>query len=166
MQRNSIAFKHSWTYDISLCSHRRTILQQQGLSAITDTDIAAFSLNLVTPQNCAVSTLNIPTTGTMKTPIVATNVSSHNTVTSRSPDRLLLPQHAPTSVTVSRISSTSASGNELSIPALSFDITSINPQGINTHSFTSESLPLHATVNHKIKEKIWSIEFVDVLSRH
>ena len=52
------------------------------------TDTAAFSLNLVTPQNCALSTLNIQTTGTMITLIVATNVSKHNTVTSSSPDSL------------------------------------------------------------------------------
>ena len=120
------------------------------------TDTTAFSLNLDTPQNCAVSTLNIPTTGTMITPIVATNVSSHNTVTSSLPDSLFSPQPAPTSVTVSGISSASASGNELSIPTLSFDITRINSQGMNTHSFTSASLPLHATVSQKIKEKIWS----------
>ena len=130
------------------------------LQAATDT--AAFSLNLVTPQNCDVSTLNIQTTGTRITPIVATNVSSHSTVTSSSPDRLLLPQHAPTSVTVSGISPASASGNALSIPSLSFDITHINSQGMNTHSFTSLSLPLHATVSQKIKERIWSNEFVDL----
>ena len=52
------------------------------------TDTAAFSLNLVTPQNCAVSTLKIPTTGTMITPTVATYVSSHNTVLSSSQDSL------------------------------------------------------------------------------
>ena len=33
---------------------------------------------------------------------------------------------------------------------------------MNTHSFTSVSLPLHATVSQKIKEKIWSNEFVDL----
>ena len=126
------------------------------------TNTAAFSLNLDTPQDCAVSTLNIPTTGTMITPIVATNVSSHNTVTSSSPDSLFSPQPAPTSVYVSGISSTSTSGNELSIPALSLDITRINSQGMNTHSFTSVLLPLHATVSQKITEKIWSNEFVDL----
>ena len=124
------------------------------------TDTAVFSLYLDTLQNCAVSTLNIPTTGTMITPIVATNVSSHNTVTSSSPDSLLSTQHVPTSVTVSGISSTSASGNEHSIPSLSFDITRINSQGMNTHSFTSVSLPLHATVIQKIKGKICSNEFL------
>ena len=90
----------------------------------------------------------------MITSIVATNVSCHYTVTSSSPDSLLSPQPAPTSVTVSGIASTSASGNERSIPALSFDITLINAQGMNTHSFTPISLPLHATVSQKIKEKI------------
>ena len=125
------------------------------------TDTTAFSLNLDTPQNCAVSTLNIPTTG-MITRIIATNVSSHNTVTSSLPDSLFSPQPAPTSVTVSGISSTSTSGNELSLLALSFDITRINSQGMNTHSFTSVSIPLHATVSQKIKEKIWSNEFVDL----
>ena len=128
------------------------------------TDTAAFNLNLDTPQYCAVSTLNIPTTGTMITPIVATNVSSHNTVTSSLPDSLFSPQPAPTSVTVSGTSSTSASGNALSIPALSFDITRINSQGMNTHSFKSVSLPLHATVSQKIKEKISSNEFVDLVT--
>ena len=126
------------------------------------TDTAAISLNLDTSQNCAVSTLNFPTTGTMNIPIMATNISSHNTVTHSSPNCLLSTQPAPTSVTVSGISSTSASGNELSTPTLSFDITRINLQGMNTHSFTSVSLPFHDTVCQKIKEKIWSNEFVDL----
>ena len=33
---------------------------------------------------------------------------------------------------------------------------------MNTHSFTFVSLPLHATVSQKIKEKIWPSEFVDL----
>ena len=58
------------------------------ITSQTATGTAALSLNLVTLQSCAFLTLNIQTTGTMITPIVATNVSKHNTVTSSSPDSL------------------------------------------------------------------------------
>lgn len=58
--------------------------------------------------------------------------------------------------------STSPSGNQFSIPALSLDISRINDQNSNTSSFTSVALPLHATVNQKVKERIWANEFVEL----
>lgn len=70
--------------------------------------------------------------------------------------------NATVSVTsaVNSNSGTSTS-NQVSVPALSLDIAhSSNPQ--NKSSFTSVSLPLHATVDQKIREKIWANEYVEL----
>ena len=65
---------------------------------------------------------------------------------------------------MSPIMSTKVSGaslpHQFSIPAL--DIAHIQDQNQHKSAFTSVALPLHATVNQKVKEKIWANEYVEL----
>ena len=112
------------------------------------------NLGIISTQHVTADNINLPV-NTMHVSNQPANVVGQPTDMSVSP---AVPV-ASSATTTPGISTSNQ--NSVSIPALSLDIAhSSIPQ--NKPSFTSASLPLHATVNQKVKEKIWSNEFVEL----
>ena len=112
------------------------------------------NLGIMSTQHVTADNINLP--------VNTTDVSNQPANVVGQPTDMSISPAVPVASSATTTPCTSTSNqNSVSIPALSLDIArSSIPQ--NKPSFTSASLPLHATVNQKVKEKIWSNEFIEL----
>ena len=112
------------------------------------------NLGIISTQHLSADNINLP--------VNTTDVSHQPANVVGQPTDVSISPAVPVASSATTTPGTSTSNqNSVSIPALSLDIAhSSIPQ--NKPSFTSAPLPLHATVNQKVKEKIWSNKFIEL----